>query len=121
MSDLKSTMDVLSDLYSRTGLDWHLTVYHELTEPTCPTVTINPDGFSSGRWRIDADTIEQGIAEAVERVRLEIFEGRTGIDPHFPLSQPDDVLLAEFVGKWQRGDKLTAEDHARIPREQFSA
>lgn len=102
---LKDVMAKLDDLYERTGLDWVLTVHHVLTEPTCPTVAINPEGLQCARYRIDCDSIEQGIAEAVERVHREVVLGQV-IEPLAPFTSPDDAKLSRWLETWRRGEKI---------------
>lgn len=64
-----------SSLYAKTKRDWQLTVHVTLTEPTCPTVVINEEGGKSSRYRFDRDTIEEGVAAAVDAVYREVILG----------------------------------------------
>lgn len=107
---LAEVMAKLSDLYTRTEMDWVLEVHHCLTEPTCPTVVISPEGLQANRYRIDCDSIEDGIAEAVERVHREIIQGEA-VEMMCPFSNPDDVKLGRWITKWQRGEKLSDADY----------
>ncbi len=105
-------MAKLDDLYERTGTDWVLTVRHILTEPTVPTVIITPEGLDCARYRIDCDSIEQGIAEAVERVHREVVLGQI-IEPMAPYTNKDDVRLAGWLETWRRGEKVDWEGDTR--------
>jgi hypothetical protein len=67
-------LELLQDkLFEATGRDWVLSVNHILTEPVCPTVIVHPEGWEMNRYRVDADTIEKGLQEAVERVYREVI------------------------------------------------
>jgi hypothetical protein len=102
---LKDHLKKLNDLYRRTQTDWVLTVHVILTEPVCPTVIIAPEGCNAARYRVDNDSIEQGIAEAVERVHREIILGET-VEPSAPYTNPDDEKLARWIATWQRGEQV---------------
>lgn len=104
MTDLKATMSKLDKLFSKTRMDWTLSVHHCLTEPTCPTVVIEPEDMHTARYRIDADSIEQGIAEAVERVYREVMLGQI-IEPLAPFTNPNDKCLESLLAAWARGEK----------------
>lgn len=107
---LKDILARLDDLYTRTEMDWHIEIDYCLTEPTCPTVVINPEGLAAARYRVDCSSIEEGVAEAVERVHREIIQGQV-ITPMAPYSNPDDAKLSRWIEKWHRGEKLTEADY----------
>lgn len=86
---IKDHLEKLQGLYSKTGMDWDLTITHCLTEPTCPCATIAPEGSNATRYSVVANTIEEAIAESAERVYREIILGQK-IEPSFPFSNPDD-------------------------------
>lgn len=79
----------LSRLYELTGADWDLEINHSLTEPTCPTVVIRKEGSNSTRYRVDCDSIEEGIRTAVDLVYREVVLGEK-ISPLCPFTNPDD-------------------------------
>mgnify|MGYP006893684592 FL=1 len=76
-------MDALSRLFEITGKDWVLRVDHLLTEPTCPTAYVHPEGDPSDRYRADRDTIEEAINAAVDMAYRELVLGEK-ITPEFP-------------------------------------
>ena len=82
-------LDRLSGLYEKTGQDWVLQVSHCLTEPTCPTVMIAPEGSNMTRYRVDRDTIEAGILASADLVYREMVLGET-IESECPFTNPDD-------------------------------
>lgn len=84
---LTDAYEKLGDLYTKTNLDWELVVHVTLTEPTCPTVIIRPEGGNSSRYRFDCDTIEEGIAKAVSAVHREVLLGEK-VEPEFPFAEP---------------------------------
>lgn len=92
-------MDALGEaLYVLTGTDWELRVHHCLTEPTCPTAYIYPEGQKSSRYRCDRDTIDEAIAGSVDAAYREWIV-RESIAPMVPWSESDDPieqLLAEL-------------------------
>lgn len=92
---LESIIGDLGGLYTATGNDWSLRLHQSLTEPTCPTASIQPDGWSLSRYRVDADSIEKSLRETVARVRSEILD-RHIVGHAAPFTNPDD---AEFE-KW---------------------
>lgn len=106
---LKEIMAKLDGLYTKTGMDWRLEVHHDLTEPTCPTVVINPEGLECTRYRIDCDSIEQGIAEAVERVYQEVILGQI-IEPMAPFTNSDDGALEVLLVQWRAAPDGEAPD-----------
>ena len=86
-------------------MDWVLTVSRILTEPVCPIVIIAPEGSNATRYRVDCDTIEQGISEATERVYREIILGQS-IKPIAPFTNPDDAELESWIAVWRRGERV---------------
>lgn len=104
MSDLKEAMDKLADLFYATGMDWSLTVHHSLTEPTCPTVIIQADGLDTTRYRMDCDTIEDGVKQAADRVYREVFLHEI-IKPTAPFTNPNDQVLVSLLDAWSRGER----------------
>lgn len=81
-------LTVLSELYTRTGMDWHLKVDHCLTEPTCPTAVVVPEYFQDlSLFRCDADTIEQAVDGALARAVL-WMRGK---------DQPESVFTGNFM------------------------
>ena len=76
-------LEALSILYEKTGKDWILHVSHILTEPTCPTASIHPEGEPTDRYRADRDTIEDAINVAIDMAYRELVLGEK-IDPEFP-------------------------------------
>lgn len=71
---LNEICEPLGGLYSLTGYDWHLDINYCLTEPTCPTAFITPEGWNIARYRVDADTIEDSLKRVVALVVAEIIE-----------------------------------------------
>jgi len=93
---IKHILKDLEDLYLITGEDWVLTVHHILTEPLCPTVTIKPEGWNMVRYRIDHNTIEEGVRQAANRVRAEVIN-RKIVGHAAPFTNPDDKAFAEWL------------------------
>ena len=87
--DTQKKMEALSGLYSLTKTDWDLTVHQCLTEPTCATAVIAPERTSPTRYRVDADTIDEAIAGAIELCYQEQILGKK-IEPVCPFTNPDD-------------------------------
>lgn len=79
----------LAELYKKTGDDWDLLISVSLTEPTCPCVVVQREGGNSTRYRVDRDTIEEGIAAATELAYREQILGEH-ITPECPFTNPDD-------------------------------
>lgn len=86
---IEAALQKLGALYEKTGKDWVLEVHHILTESTCPTVCIYPEGNDSTRYRFDRDTIEEGIAAAANAVYREVILGEK-IEPECPFTNPGD-------------------------------
>lgn len=86
---LKDELKKLDGLYEKTGKDWELVAHITLTEPTCPTVIIRPEGSSMVRYRVDRDTLEEGIRAAVDLVHREVILGQR-IESECPYTNPDD-------------------------------
>ena len=86
---IRSTLKKLDKLYEITGQDWVLEIHHILTEPTCPTVCIRPEDSNMARYRIDCDSIEEGVQRAVDLVYREVILGEK-IEPECPFTNPDD-------------------------------
>lgn len=95
---LKKTLAKLDDLYGATGVDWDLTIHHSLTEPTCPSVAINPEGMNLNRFRVDADSIEEGIETAVQMVFEQVILGLPG-QSSAPWTNSDDAKWYEWLAK----------------------
>lgn len=79
----------LADLYEKTGDDWVLQINYDLTEPTCPAVVVRRLGSNSVRYRVDRDTIEEGVRAAVDLCYREQVRGEK-ITPECPFTNPDD-------------------------------
>lgn len=109
MTDLRSQTKVLSDLYSLTGEDWEIEIHHCLTEPTCPSVFIRPEGWSLCRYRFDCSTIEEGVRRAVERVKTEVID-RKVVGHEFPVSNSDDSKFERWLLERAAGS------NAELPR-----
>ena len=92
MSDLKSEMEKLACLYELTGKDWVLEVRHDLTEPTCSTVLIYPEGEPTNLYRCDRDTIEEGVKASVNLVYTHVV-CKKPIVPECPFVERDAPLL----------------------------
>ena len=80
MSDLTTAemMRALGSLYTERFGDWHLSVSHSLTEPTCPTAVISAEDYEESEptpvFRVDADTIENAIAGVVYAAYVTLIE-----------------------------------------------
>ncbi len=94
-------IEALGDLYDKTGVDWELRLSHCLTEPTCPTATVVPEGKEPTRYRVDADTIEDAINGAVDKAYRELILGEK-ITPFMPFTNPDDKELEAILGSPKR-------------------
>ena len=96
MSKIDEALKPLRDLYRITGEDWNLRVHISVTEPTCPTAIIYPDGWALSRYRCDGDTIETAIIGAASMVFNEIVlrQQATLVEGY---SEGDDELYAEWV------------------------
>ena len=101
--NLKETLSQLADLYDATGVDWDLEVYQSLTEPTCPTVFIQPEGWNISRYRVDCDTIEEGIEKCVALVKAEVID-RQVLGSYSPISNPNDDAYAKWLHARAKGD-----------------
>ena len=97
----KDSLAKLENLYGKTGMDWDLRIDHCLTEPTCPTISIQPEGMSVTRYTVwcDPDKVEEALAGLVDRVHREVILGET-IEPSAPFTNPDDVKLVRLLGEW---------------------
>lgn len=89
-------MEALGELYDLTGANWVLSVNHILTEPVCPTVMLYPEGWEMTRYRVDNDTIEKGIQEAVDRVYQEVVL-RKEMGHAAPYTSPHDKLYETWI------------------------
>ena len=67
----------LGELYKKYKRDFHLRVDYDLTEPTCPTVTIFDDD-SEIIARTDSETIEEGINAAMKIACDRLLDGKGG-------------------------------------------
>ena len=110
--DVEKALDKLSVLYSLTGEDWNIRIHHTLTEPTCPMVTIQPDGLNLMRYSSFADTIREGILQAAEHVYRELVLGED-IGHAAPFTNSDDGKWTELKTRW-------AEQAAELKRYQAS-
>lgn len=86
---VESKLKPLSDLYSKTRQDWVLEVSHILTEPTCPTATIRPEGSNSLRYSVHRDTVVEAIVAAADIACREMIHG-VPIQSESPVTNPDD-------------------------------
>lgn len=113
---IKDHLAKLDELYQRTQIDWTLTIHSILTEPVCPVVVIVPEGLNATRYAVSCLSIEDGVAECVERVHREIILGEV-IEPMAPFSNRDDIKLARWVEIWRRGEQVDwaaeAKNHER--------
>lgn len=89
-------IDSLGDLYSVTGVDWELSSHHILTEPVCPSVTINPEGWNIARYMVSADTLEGAIRQAIAHVWTEIVE-RKVVGGAAPWTNSHDKLFESWL------------------------
>lgn len=86
---------ILGELYTKTGMDWHLKLNHCLTEPTCPTAYVVPSEFSDLTvFRYDADTIERAIDGALTRAAVWASGGDAVPGTPFTRGFLDDEILA---------------------------
>ena len=69
---LKEMWDALGDCWTEEFGELELTVQHTLTEPTCPTATIQTEIDDGPHWRADQDTIEEAIYQATAAAYLTI-------------------------------------------------
>lgn len=94
-------LDRLSELYGLTGHDWELRISHSLTEPTCPIVSIAPDGSNTTRFMVHADTIQEGIEQASELVYREVVLGQSNPTGESPTpwtnSDDEDGTIARII------------------------
>lgn len=99
---LQDATKKLGSLYAKTGMDWDLHISHCLTEPTCPTVAIYPEGMETTRYTVwcDRDGIEKALGEVVDRVYREVIQGEV-IEPTAPFTNPDDVKLEQLLAEWR--------------------
>lgn len=95
-SDLGKILEPLSELYSATGEDWSLSFHHCLTEPTCPTAVICPEGWRISRYRVDCGSIEESLRTVVALVKREVID-RTPIGSYAPYSDADDDAYAKWL------------------------
>lgn len=87
-------IEALSELYDKTGEDWVLSVSVILTEPTCPTAIVRPEGKNNLRWSAHAGTIEEAINTAVDLAYREMILGEI-IQPETPITNSDDVRFRQ--------------------------
>jgi hypothetical protein len=98
---IKQTLAKLQGLYEKTNMDWEIYIRHSLTEPTCPSVVISPEGMEVARYRVDTDSIEEGIEKAVDLVYREVILGEQ-VSSYAPFTDPDDKRLEELLAKWRK-------------------
>ena len=108
MSELREITDGLDDLYSITGDDWVLSLSHSLTEPTCPTAVIRPEGWNIARYRVDCSSIEESLQQVVALVRAEIIDRRV-VGSSAPYTNSDDGLFAKWL------EERAAGSDAKLP------
>ena len=104
MTSIDEEINRLNDLYWITDRDWELRVYHCLTEPSCPTVIIQPEGMETTRYRVDRNSIEEGIRLAVDLVYRDIF-GDENISSITPFTNPDDKEMLKLLPEWRKKAK----------------
>lgn len=93
---LSKTLEPLRALYDKTGVDWSIEVHHCLTEPTCPTVIIRPEGLRRIYWRFDAETIEEAIQDAAAFTIARVLQGEA-TTPSAPFSLLGDGLVGDQI------------------------
>lgn len=86
---IKDELAKLDGLWDKTKEDWYLRISQSLTEPYAPVVSIAPEGSDMTRYTVWRDTIEEGIAAAVDLVHREVILGEK-INPEAPFTNPDD-------------------------------
>ena len=92
----KEKLETLGELFAKTGYDWHLVVSHCLTEPTCPTAVVQPEGKNCTRYRVDANTIEEAINGTINLAYRELILGEE-IASICPFTNPDDKWLEDAI------------------------
>lgn len=97
-------MGKLGNLFQETGHDWCLEVHHILTEPTCPSVCISPEGSNIARYMVHADSIEAGIEIACSRVYREVIK-RERVGHSAPITNAHDKIYLEWLeARWAGSD-----------------
>lgn len=95
--DLKAICDdVAGGLWEATKHDWELSIHHCLTEPTCPTAVVRPEGWSINRYRVDCDTIEESLQKTIDLVKREVID-RLVVGSYCPFTNPDDDVYAKWL------------------------
>lgn len=59
--------------YKRENGDLILTVHHILTEPTCPTVSLQWENTGERIFRADCDTLDEGVNAALAWARENVL------------------------------------------------
>lgn len=98
----RKEIEPLEALWDASGHDWELNISASLTEPTCPTAVIQPEGWNITRYRVDMDSIEESLAKAVALVRQEVIE-RKVVGSYCPFSNPDDDDFAKWLHARAKG------------------
>lgn len=90
MPPRKVLMDALCQLWSLTHHDWDLTLHHCLTEPTCPSASVQPEGHDEFTlfW-CSGDTIDEAIDGALFLAYSYVINGNE-VPDMLPFSNPGD-------------------------------
>lgn len=110
---IRDEIEVLNKLYSETGDDWVLSIRHMLTEPTCPTIVIRPESAYISRYRVDADSIEEGIKRCVALVKREVID-RHIIGSAAPYTESHDGLYEAWLKKRAAGSNEHLPEFPRL-------
>jgi hypothetical protein len=72
--------ELANQLWERTETDWHVVVFHTLTEPTCAMVNIcsDDDELPSIHGVIGTGDVEESIAKACEMIIEKLDEAGYG-------------------------------------------
>jgi len=102
--DLDKILKPLEDLYTVTKLDWDLSIHHSLTEPTCPTIIIKPEGSTITRYQAhcDPNKFEESLQGLVNLVVAEIIEGKLIGRANTPFTNSDDNILETWLTQRQK-------------------
>ncbi|HYC64619.1 MAG TPA: hypothetical protein VEC14_07815 [Reyranellaceae bacterium] len=90
-NNVDAALDRLGGLYTEETGDWMLEVGHTLTEPTCPSARIAPEGNNSTRYMAIGDTIREAILTAANMCHAEqVLKKRLPDGAGVPFTNPDD-------------------------------
>jgi hypothetical protein len=93
----------LGKLYSLTGHDWILNIHHILTEPTCPTIVVHPEGTNMARYSVYRDSIEESVEAVCDMVYREVVL-RERVRSESPITNPDDDHYDKWINARLSGD-----------------